>query len=329
MSRPAATTANDPRLEVARRWLQAAGIGRASDFQPIESDASFRRYFRLTADGRGCVLMDAPPPNEDVRPFCGINARLLAAGLKAPEILHADHELGFLLLEDLGDTQLRSLIDKRSADLHFKALFGVLREMALKVDHRGLPAYDRGLLQMELDLFPDWYLARHRPGISRERFEAAWNPLCEALIESATKQRQCFVHRDFHSCNLLLTPQGEIGIIDFQDAVTGPVSYDLVSLLWDRYIRWPRQRLEQWIHQFAALLELEVPAADWLRSCDLMGLQRNLKVVGIFARLHYRDGKRGYLEMIPRFYQYLLDTLQYYPEFDAFRGLLEQETCAP
>ncbi|MGD8384701.1 MAG: phosphotransferase, partial [Lysobacterales bacterium] len=297
--------------------------------QPIESDASFRRYFRLRVDGRGCVLMDAPPPNEDVRPFCDINARLLEAGLKAPEILRAEHDLGFLLLEDLGDTRLRSLIDKRSADLHFNALFGVLRDMALKVDHRDLPAYDRGLLQMELDLFPDWYLAHHRPGISGERFEAVWNPLCEALIESATTQRQCFVHRDFHSCNLLLTPRGEIGIIDFQDAVAGPVSYDLVSLLWDRYIRWPRQRLEQWIHQFAALLELDVPAADWLRSCDLMGLQRNLKIVGIFARLHYRDGKRGYLEMIPRFYGYLLDTLQYYPEFGAFRDLLEQETCAP
>ena len=148
-------------------------------------------------------------------------------------------------------------------------------------------------------------------------------------IQSAQDQPQCFVHRDFHSCNLLQSPGDLIGIIDFQDAVTGPISYDFISLIWDRYISWPRYQIENWIEEIRTLLAPDIEPVQWRRYCDLMGLQRNFKIVGIFARLHYRDHKIGYLELIPRFYNYLTDTLSRYPEFKEILELLEQPECVP
>jgi hypothetical protein len=179
-----------------------------------------------------------------------------------------------------------------------------------------------------MDLLTDWYLERHRQRPLRGGERALWADLCDRLIESAAQQPQVFVHKDFHSCNLLHTPRGP-GLIDFQDGLRGPLSYDLVSLLWDRYIAWPRQRLEAWMEEARVRFAANMAPAEWVRCCDWMGLQRNLKIVGIFARLRYRDGKQGYLEMIPRFYGYLLDVLPRYPEFHAFHGLLEHAECAP
>jgi aminoglycoside/choline kinase family phosphotransferase len=192
-----------------------------------------------------------------------------------------------------------------------------------------LPEYHSLKLQQELALFTDWYLRvhRNRPFTNSEWLD--WNQLCVQLINSAREQPQVFVHRDFHSCNLLHIRGGQPGIIDFQDGVLGPISYDLVSLLWDRYIEWPRDRLEAWMMEFHQALNLDCDESTWIRWCDLMGLQRNLKIVGIFARLHYRDGKQGYLQMIPRFYGYLLDVLPRYPEFNALHQLLEKPECAP
>jgi aminoglycoside/choline kinase family phosphotransferase len=181
---------------------------------------------------------------------------------------------------------------------------------------------------MELDLFPDWYLAqhKHRPMTDSER--TAWDEMCGRLIESARQQPQVFVHRDFHSCNLLHTPSGT-GIIDYQDALHGPISYDFISLIWDRYIAWPRDRLEAWMAEMHKRFDLDCSPEEWIRQCDWMGLQRNFKIAGIFARLRYRDGKYGYLQMIPLFYRYLLDVLPRYPEFRGFLELLEQDACAP
>jgi aminoglycoside/choline kinase family phosphotransferase len=180
-----------------------------------------------------------------------------------------------------------------------------------------------------MDLFPDWYLRKHRPAMPGKAFDSIWDEVCGVIISSALAQPQCFVHRDFHSCNLLRVSDDDIGIIDFQDGVTGPISYDLVSLLWDRYIRWPRTKIETWVEQFRKELELDIDTAAWLRFCDLMGLQRNLKIVGIFARLNYRDGKRAYLDLIPRFYEYVTDTLGRYPEFSALLNFMEDDRCAP
>lgn len=296
--------------------------------EPVSGDASFRRYFRIQAPSGTRILMDAPPDLEDSRPFVEIASRLRSAGLRAPEVMDFDFDLGFGLLEDFGDVLYRDILDERTADDLLPGLFDVLEGLARRVSSDGLPAYDGPVLQSEMDLFPDWYLDRHRrrPLTGAER--RSWDELCAALIESAASQPQVFVHKDFHSCNVLQTPTGP-GLIDFQDALRGPVSYDLVSLLWDRYIAWPRGQLEEWMLEMRERLAPRTAAAEWIRRCDWMGLQRNLKIVGIFARLRYRDGKQGYLEMIPRFYQYLLDVLPRYPEFRAVRNLLERAECAP
>lgn len=298
------------------------------DLLPVSGDASFRRYFRFNSGGQSIILMDAPPTREDSRPFVDIAQRLRAAGLRAPAVLLFDYELGFGLLEDFGDTPYREILDERSVDALFPGLFTVLEGMAADVDVAGLPDYDETLLQAELDLFTDWYLLKHRGQTLAARERALWTDVCAQLISSARRQPQVFVHKDFHSCNLMQTPLGP-GLIDFQDGVRGPVSYDLVSLLWDRYIAWPRQRLEAWMLEARPRLAPQIEPAEWVRCCDWMGLQRNLKIVGIFARLWYRDGKPGYVEMIPQFYQYLLDVLSRYAGFVGFRDLLEQSECAP
>ena len=323
------THKNDRRLDQACTWLQQQHVEVQSDFQSVAGDASFRRYFRLKADGVSRILMDAPPPGEDVGPFIDISRRLRQADLHAPEIIHADRKNGYLLLEDLGDEMYRGLLDKQTVSLHFPDLFNVLKDMALKTSVEGLPRYDAGKLRTEMDLFPDWYLGHHRDTIQHEQISATWNEFCEDIIESAEDQPQCFVHRDFHSCNLLRTSSDSVGIIDFQDAVRGPVSYDFTSLIWDRYIQWPRTQIEIWIEEFRQLLGLDISPEQWLRYCDLMGLQRNFKIVGIFARLYYRDGKNGYIEMIPRFYDYLTSTLGHYPEFKPVLDILEQAECVP
>ena len=319
----------DRRLEKARDWLEKQGVSIESGFQGVTGDASFRRYFRIKADGISRVLMDAPPPSEDIRPFIDVDQRLRQAGLFAPEIIHADTKYGFMLLEDLGDEMYRGLLNTGTADLHFPALFSVLRDMALKTDASGLPAYEADKLREEMDLFPDWYIDHHRGTRQQGRFAVIWEEFCDHIIASAEDQPQCFVHRDFHSSNLLKTSDDRVGIIDFQDAVKGPVSYDFISLIWDRYLDWPRVRIENWMEDFRQMLGLDIDARRWLRYCDLMGLQRNFKIVGIFSRLYYRDGKNGYIEMIPRFYNYLTSTLGRYPEFESMLDLLEQPECVP
>jgi aminoglycoside/choline kinase family phosphotransferase len=272
--------------------------------------------------------MDAPPP-EDTRPYIEVTHRLREAGLHAPRIFAKNVEHGFLLLEDLGDALYRDFLAADNVDEHFPALFGVLERMAQDVDADGLPSYDEKLLRFEMDLFPNWYLTHHRRDVPRDHFDRSWDEFCSSVIASALQQPRCFVHRDFHSCNLMLTGQGTVGVIDFQDAVHGPVSYDFISLIWDRYISWPRQRIEAWMETYRQMLELRIAPDDWRRHCDLMGLQRNIKVVGIFARLYYRDGKNGYLEMIPRFYGYALDILRRYPEFANILDVMELTECAP
>lgn len=330
MTDPADAPSQTPELRSAQAAAWAAerlGLPGVS-LRPVSGDASFRRYFRLQAGDGTLILMDAPPDREDSRPFLDVGRRLRAAGLPAPEVLHFDLELGFGLLEDFGDTLYRELIDATSMDALWPSLLDLLEGMATRVDCAGLPEYGPAALQQEMDLFTDWYLARHRQHRLTGAEAALWRETCARLLDSATGQPQVFVHKDFHSCNLLQTPRGP-GLIDFQDGLRGPLSYDLVSLLWDRYLPWPRERLEGWMEDARQRLAPDSDPATWVCLCDWMGLQRNLKIVGIFARLGYRDGKRGYLEMIPRFYGYLLEVAARYPELARFRGLLEQPACAP
>lgn len=320
--------ADDPRKLAGARWA-ARTVGKETvRLVPVSGDASFRRYFRFRANRQSVILMDAPPDKEDSSPFIDIARRLRQAGLKAPGVLAFDLEQGFGLLEDFGDTLYRELIDEQSVDMLFPQLFNLLDGMARNVTAAGLPPYDEQTLLQELDLFSEWYLEVHKKRSLTTDELTVWNRVRRLLTESAGEQPQVFVHKDFHSCNLLHTPAGP-GIIDFQDALLGPVSYDFASLVWDRYITWPRDRIEDWMRQTHALLPVECSFPQWMRYCDWMGLQRNLKIVGIFARLWHRDGKDGYVEMIPRFYGYLLDVLPRYPEFHEFQLLLEQKECAP
>jgi aminoglycoside/choline kinase family phosphotransferase len=319
----------DPRMSQAATWA-AGTLGLAKvELEPVSGDASFRRYFRFCTGDRSIILMDAPPEKETSVSYVDIDRRLREAGLNAPEILHFDLDLGFGLLEDFGDTLYRDILDEQSVDELFPPLFTTLANMARNVSSSKLPGYDALLLQQEMELFPDWYLRVHkkRPFTSTERL--LWNEICARLIHSAYEQPQVFVHKDFHSCNILRTDTGEPGIIDFQDGVSGPLSYDFVSLLWDRYIAWPRECLESWMKDFHGQLEPDCSLETWIRWCDLMSVQRNLKIVGIFARLKYRDGKEAYLDMIPRFYGYLLEVIPRYPEFHEFHELLGQAECAP
>jgi aminoglycoside/choline kinase family phosphotransferase len=296
--------------------------------QPVAGDASFRRYFRLSDGANSWVVMDAPPDREDCGPFLDVAERLLEAGVHAPAVWAKDLSRGWLLLEDLGDDLYRGLIDQGGVEECFRNAFTALQKMAVDVNAEGLPRFDQKLLQQELDLLPHWFVQHHLHDSFDAPEQELWQSLCGLLIASAAEQPQVFVHRDFHSCNLLATEVNSPGVIDFQDAVLGPITYDLVSLVWDRYISWPREKLEEWMEHFRLQLGLEIDPLTWQRWCDYMGLQRNLKVVGIFARLYYRDGKQGYLEMMPRFKSYVLDVIARYEELAPYRGLLERILCA-
>lgn len=312
-------------LAWARQALDRPGL----ELAPLAGDASFRRYFRVRDDDICRVLMDAPPEQEDLRPFIDVAGRLHEAGVHAPAIDASDVERGYLLLEDLGDTLLRDVLTTDSAAAWMPRLFDLLECLATGVDATGLPDYDRRRLQDELELFPEWYLGRHK-GIALSGTQLdVWEDLATRLLVAAERQPRAFVHRDFHSCNLLVGDHGALALIDFQDAVRGPVSYDLASLLWDRYISWPRDQIEAWIEAFRPRVAPDWAPERWLQAVDWMGLQRNLKIVGIFARLHHRDGKTGYLELLPRFWGYVRDTLGRYPELRAFDELLEDLACAP
>jgi aminoglycoside/choline kinase family phosphotransferase len=291
--------------------------------QVASADASFRSYHRVTTTTGSRMLMDAPPDQEDCRPFIDICSRLRRADLLAPEIIEMDLENGLLLLEDFGDTLYRDRITPDQPEPWFERSFNALATLATRVDTDGLSGYDRQRLQTELDLFPDWYLDRQLSRPLDDGEGSVWRAACELLLASAEDQPAVFVHRDFHSCNLMDTGDERPGIIDFQDAVLGPVSYDLISLLLDRYISWPRASLVEWLERFRVRLGLNLGSADWLQRCDWMALQRNLKVVGIFARLNFRDGKSGYLDLQPRFLTFVLDGLSRYPEFADLHALVE------
>ncbi len=273
--------------------------------------------------------MDAPPEKENSASFVDICGRLRKAGLHAPKILEQNLQDGFIMLEDLGDGLYRDLLSEEEPEALFDPAFGSLAVMANEVDCSGLPEYDEETLHDELALYTDLYLVRHRGYSLRYRQRNAWMKFCDELVAAALEQPRVFVHKDFHSCNLLQTEENSPGIIDFQDAVSGPLSHDFVSLIWDRYIAWPRPQLELWMEQFRRMVAPGIAADKWIYYCDLMGLQRNLRIVGRFAQLQYSHGKPGYIEMIPHFYQYILDALPRYPQFAGVAEWIGSDECAP
>jgi len=301
----------DERLNLLVDWVSRFDGLAGVRPEPASADASFRRYFRVQ-NGKSYIVMDAPPPQEDCRPFVAVAGYLEKIGLNSPRVLEADLERGFLLLTDLGSAPYLSAIDAapERADALYRDAIDALATMQSKGApfQQALPPYDEKLLRFELSLFHDWLCERHLDIRFGSDDEQAWRSTCDVLVEAALAQPKVFVHRDYHSRNLMVTPAANPGILDFQDAVEGPYTYDLVSLLKDCYVKWPRDVINARARYF--LDRSAGPAtgeAQFLREFDLMGVQRHLKAAGIFARLLHRDGKPGYLKDVPRTLSYVTD----------------------
>jgi N-acetylmuramate 1-kinase len=315
-------TAQDARRAQLEDWLRRDLKLELAGVVPASADASFRRYFRAHAGGRSYIVMDAPPEHEDLEPFVSVAAALGGIGVNVPSVLEADRERGFLLLTDLGSTLYLAAL---AAPAEVDALYRDATATLLLIQSRGLAAaaalepYGVALLEREMQLFPEWFLGRHlgAPPAAAERELLART--AALLIDAALEQPQVFVHRDYHSRNLMRTVLRNPGVLDFQDAVRGAITYDLVSLFKDCYVAWPRARVLDWVGDYrrralAAGLAIPGSEADFVRWFDLMGLQRHLKVLGIFARLWYRDGKASYLRDLPLVLDYVLAATPQYAE---------------
>ena len=317
------------RTQLLCQWL-AATLGKEEfALAPASSDASFRRYFRISlADGPALIAMDAPPDKEDCRPFVRIAGLFGEAGVLVPKVHAQDIEQGFLLLSDLGTRTYLDVLDENSADRLYRDAIAALVAIQRASRPDVLPPYDRTLLTRELALFPDWYV--------EQQLEAPLSPAdteilrgaFERIIENNLAQPRVYVHRDYHSRNLMASDPGP-GILDFQDAVDGPITYDLVSLLRDAYIAWDEERVIDWaVHYWESARREGLPVrrdfGDFYRDFEWMGVQRQIKVVGIFARLACRDGKRGYLDDQPRVIAYLRRACERYRELNPLARLLER-----
>lgn len=330
------TDASDSRLAALTRWV-VDDLGFAgARIAPASADASFRRYFRLTRGEDSYIVMDAPPDKEDVTPFVRIAQAMAAMRLNVPIVLARDTAGGFLLLSDLGS---RQYLDEIEANRDVERLYAdalaalVTMQTAGQAAARALPRYDRALLLREMELFPEWFLGRHLGSTPGPEVRELLDRTFDTLVSSALSQPAVFVHRDYHSRNLLLTEENNPGILDFQDAVSGPVTYDAVSLLKDCYVAWPRERVLGWLRGYRTRLMRAGfspggDEADFVRWFDLMGLQRHIKVLGIFARLFYRDGKRGYLKDLPRVLDYARETAASYPETADLARFITREVDA-
>ncbi len=315
-------------------WVEQALGRQGLDISVASSDASFRRYFRVCADATSYIVMDAPPEKEDVRAYLHTARRFLDIGLNVPEIVSTDVQHGFLLLSDLGSiTYLESLAPDTVERLYGDALGAlIVLQTGTFTDPEGFPPYDDAALTQEMELFRQWYVAYHLQRTLSTDEHRIVDHAFSMLCENAKAQAQVWVHRDYHSRNLMVTPSNNPGILDFQDAVVGPITYDLVSLLRDCYVRWPQERVNDWaLGYYHLALQSGLPVGDderrFLRDFDWMGVQRHLKVLGIFSRLYYRDGKSSFLGDLPTVHRYLVDVCAAYPELGSLRSLLLR--CAP
>ena len=324
------------RLQHLKVWLdeqlailfaqQGWGAVPPATLTAASSDASFRRYFRWEGAGRSLIVMDAPPPQENCKPFVDIAFLLAKSGINVPKIYAEDLDRGFLLLNDLGNKTYLDVIDSANADDLFKDALQALLAFQQLPMVAPLPSYDVALLRRELELFPEWYV-KHELGIE---FDAAqqvlWQQVSDLLIDSALAQPKVLVHRDYMPRNLMLSEPNP-GVLDFQDAVYGPVTYDVTCLFKDAFLSWPEERVRGWLESYweqAAALDIPVQPdfEDFLRASDLMGVQRHLKVIGIFARICHRDGKPRYLADVPRFFAYIDAVIARRPELAELDVLL-------
>lgn len=316
-----------------RDWLETLFPGQNITLAPASADASFRRYLRISfADGTTAIVMDAPPAHEDVRPWLQVQQLFRAAGVHVPEVLAQDVERGLLLLGDLGSTTyLAALSDNGDADALYRAAVDTLIALQRASRPGALPAYDRTLLKRELELFPEWYVGRHMRIDLDTAQRDALAAVFEKILAVNLAEPGVFVHRDYHSRNLMVagdTP-GAPGVIDFQDAVHGPITYDLVSLFKDAYIAWGEERTLDWLARYwerakKAGLPVRADFGEFFRDYEWMGVQRHVKVLGIFARLYHRDGKDGYLANMPLVAKYLRAACARYGELTPLLRLLDQ-----
>jgi hypothetical protein len=321
----------DDRFEALKRWLSRILPRDDIDVRPASVDASFRRYFRARVASDSYIVVDAPPDKEDMRAFIRISGRFHALGLNVPRVLARDIEQGFFLITDLGDRLYLHHLNESTVEYLYADAMNALAVLQAGSHNQsdGLPDCDSKMLHSEMGLFHEWYLSRHLKHSLSSRHQRILNDVYGRLADTALAQPRVWVHRDYHSRNLMLTDENNPGILDFQDAVHGPVTYDLVSLLRDCYIAWPHSRVEQWTKGYFALAHQSgIPVGNdeklFIRWFDWMGVQRHLKATGIFARLFLRDGKPGYLDDIPRTMAYVRDVSARYPELEPLHALLTE-----
>ncbi len=316
------------RSKLLHNWLDSILKTSSYKLEPASEDASFRFYYRVVINNETYIVMDAPPQHEDCSRFIDITERLHQCGVMAPEIHEKNIEHGFLLLTDFGDELYLPNLQQGTADTLYKGAIDSLVRIQANGNVSGLNPYDEELLRVEMSLFQDWLLVQHLQMNPGDKLKKVLDKLADELIRNALEQPQVFVHRDYHSRNLMLIDDRSPGIIDYQDAVCGPVSYDLVSLLKDCYIKWPSEEINKWVKYYLEQLkefkpEIKISDDQFQRWFDLMGVQRQLKASGIFARLSHRDSKHGFLNDVPRTLSYITDLKDDYPELRPLSDLIE------
>ena len=324
----------DTRFESLKLWLKSLSneLGIIIDsITPASNDASFRRYFRVFSSNKdysSFIVMDAPPDKEDSNPFIHVANLLLQAEITVPKIYEKNINEGFLLLSDLGNDTLLMKINSENAAKLYKNVSATLIKIQKNTKTDQLPIYNEELLRRELMLFPDWYLKQHLEYKISDKEVEDLNLIFDEIIENNVQQPSVFVHRDFHSRNLMITPDNQIGVLDFQDAVIGPITYDLVSVFRDAYIEWDEEQQMDWVIRYWESAKREgLPVnedfGEFYKDFEWMGLQRHLKVLGIFARLYHRDGKDGYLKNLPLVLQYTEKVAQRYSSFKPLVRILD------
>ena len=317
------------RYNSLQNWLTEILGTSAFNLKPASGDASFRTYHRLFLKNKTFIVMDAPPEQENCKVFIKITKKLRACDVNVPIIHNVNIEQGFLLLSDLGNDLYLNKLNKSSIYELYSDALSTLVAIQVLVNVGGVDEYDKSLLISEMNLFREWLIEKHLSIKLSDSQVKILTTLFDLLVNNALQQPKVFVHRDFHSRNLMVTKENNPGVIDYQDAVYGPISYDLVSILKDCYIKWPKEEIDKWIDFYLNKLyeekaQYRINRDEFVRWFDLMGVQRHLKASGIFARLSHRDGKHNFLEDIPRTLSYILDLKETYEELQPICIILEE-----
>jgi aminoglycoside/choline kinase family phosphotransferase len=326
---------SDTRLQLLLTWLRGLNVVDADSARPASADASFRRYFRVNvlpaqqaALGATLIVMDAPPERENVLGFVKVDEMLTHAGVSVPRIVATDYEAGFMLLSDLGNTTYLSALNHDNASTMYAEALEALVKFQVTSRPGVLPEYDRAFLQREMSLFPEWYIGKHLNATLTDKQSAELQGVFDAILANVTAQAQVFVHRDFHSRNLMVVDANNPGVLDFQDALYGPMTYDLASLLRDAYVQWDEElvldwAIRYWQHARSLGLPVNTDIDAFYKDFEYMGLQRHLKILGLFCRLNYRDGKAQYLDDLPTVMEYVRKTANRYKDLKPLIRLLD------